>query len=216
MAQKQLDRFDSPDPVYATLNYNHPTTLRETMNYYQSITESQDATDLELACLDQEKPATKEDFALLMASLDGSINNLMNLANEFSEIRKSITNDLQALSEHVGEIKNETRNTTPDTSKIPTRKTNPCYICKELGHLAPECSQTQDPPKKSKDKDPCYICQNLGHWASECPEKENNPPIGDKKKNPSPRKPNLKRENTIQNNSEPPKKKSKLALPKKK
>lgn len=63
MAQKQLDRFDSPDPVSASLNYNHPTTLRESMNYYQSITESQDATDLELACLDQEKPATKEDLA---------------------------------------------------------------------------------------------------------------------------------------------------------
>lgn len=78
------------------------------MNYYQSITESQDATDLELACLDQEKPATKEDFALLMATLDGSSNNLMNLANEISETRKSIINDLQALSEQVGEIKNET------------------------------------------------------------------------------------------------------------
>lgn len=186
MAQKQLDRFDSPDPVSASLNYNHPTTLRESMNYYQSITESQDATDLELACLDQEKPATKEDFALLMATLDGSINNLMNLANEISETRKTITNDLQALSEQVGEIKNETRNTTPDTSKIPTRKTNPCYICGELGHWAPECPQKQDPPKKSKDKNPCYICQNLGHWASECSEKENNLPAGGKKKNPEP------------------------------
>lgn len=32
----------------------------------------------------------------------------MNLANEISETRKSITNDIQALSEQVGEIKNET------------------------------------------------------------------------------------------------------------
>lgn len=131
------------------------------MNYYQSITESQDATDLELACLDQEKLATKEDLALLMATLVGSINDLMNLANEISETRNSITNDRQALSEQVGEKKNETRNTTPVTSKIPTRKTNPCYICGELGHWSPECPQKQDPPKKAKTNIPAIFVKTL-------------------------------------------------------
>lgn len=33
----------------------------------------------------------------------------------------------------------------------PPEKTNPCYICRELGHWAPECPQKQDPAKKVQD-----------------------------------------------------------------
>ncbi|XP_062586692.1 uncharacterized protein LOC134248298 [Saccostrea cucullata] len=46
--------------------------------------------------------------------------------------------------------------------KKKTRQTDPCYICKELGHWAPDC------PKK----DLCYKCGKFGHWANKCTEDE--------------------------------------------
>ncbi|XP_062615140.1 endogenous retrovirus group K member 7 Gag polyprotein-like [Saccostrea cucullata] len=46
--------------------------------------------------------------------------------------------------------------------KKKTRQTDPCYICKELGHWAPDC------PKK----DLCYKCGKFGHWANQCTEDE--------------------------------------------
>ncbi|XP_052695754.1 uncharacterized protein LOC128174175 [Crassostrea angulata] len=178
---------------------------------------------------DDEKPASKEDISQLMAPLDGIRNNLISITNELSETRQNITKGLQTLSKEVSEIRIETRNKTAEKKATPpTRKTNPCYICKELGHWAPKCPQKQDPAKKeqdpqkqdstkkSKDKDPWYICHNLGHWASECTDKEKNPPSGNKEKPSNPKKQSLKRENVIPNNSEPPKKKAKLAVPKKK
>lgn len=231
MAQKQLDLLESTDPVSAQLNYSHPTIVRDSVINEPILSETQNVTGLLMGMYDDEKPASKEDISLLMATLDGILNNLISITNELSETRQNITKDLQTLSKEVSEILIETRNRTAEkTTTPPTRKTNPCYICRELGHWAPECPQKQDPakkgkdkdpqkqdpPKKSKDKDPCYICQNLGHWASECTDKENNPPGGNKKKNSTPKKPSLKRENAIPKDSEPPKKKAKLALPKKK
>jgi hypothetical protein len=45
--------------------------------------------------------------------------------------------------------------------KIKTPDTDPCYICGESGHLAPQCpektNKTNDSSdKRTKQKDPCY------------------------------------------------------------
>uniref|UniRef100_K1RVL3 Uncharacterized protein n=1 Tax=Magallana gigas TaxID=29159 RepID=K1RVL3_MAGGI len=135
MAEKQLDLLESTDPVSVQLNYSHPTTVRESVI---NLPETQDVTGLLMGMYDDEKPASKEDISLLMATLDGIHNNLISITNELSETRQNITKDLQTLRS------------------------------------------------------------------------------GNKKKPSNPKKQSLKRENVIPNNSEPPKKKAKLALPKKK
>lgn len=91
MAQKQLDLLESTDPVSGQLNYSHPTTVRESVI---NLPETQDVTGLLMEMYDGEKPASKVDIFLLMATLDGILNNLISITNDLSETRQNITKDL--------------------------------------------------------------------------------------------------------------------------
>lgn len=85
MAQKQLDILESTDPVSGQLNYSHLTTVIE---FVINLPETQDVTGLLLEMYDDEKPAIKVDISLLMATLDGILNNLISITNELSETRQ--------------------------------------------------------------------------------------------------------------------------------
>lgn len=104
MAQKQLDLLESTDPVSAQLNYSHPTIVRDSVINEPILSETQNVTGLLMGMYDDEKPASKEDISLLMATLDGILNNLISITNELSETRQNITKDLQTLSKEVSEI----------------------------------------------------------------------------------------------------------------
>lgn len=107
------------------MNYSHPTTVRKSVI---NLPETQDGTGLLMRMYEEEKPASKEDISLLMATLDGILNNLISITNELSETRQNITKDLETLNKEVSEIRIETRNKTADKKATPpTRKANPCY-----------------------------------------------------------------------------------------
>lgn len=77
--------MESTDPVSGQLNYSHPTTVRE---FVINLPETQDVTGLVMEMYDDEKPASKVDIFLLMATLDGILNNLISITNELSETRQ--------------------------------------------------------------------------------------------------------------------------------
>ena len=50
-----------------------------------------------------------------------------------------------------------------------------CYICKEIGHWATECSNRDKNKKgvgRDKSQDTCYYCKEKGHWSPNCPKKQ--------------------------------------------
>lgn len=53
-----------------------------------NLPETQDVTRLLMEMYDDEKPASKVDISLLMATLDGILNNLISITNELSETRQ--------------------------------------------------------------------------------------------------------------------------------
>lgn len=53
-----------------------------------NLPETQDVTGLLMEMYDDEKPASKVDIFLLMATLDGILNNLISITNELSETRQ--------------------------------------------------------------------------------------------------------------------------------
>lgn len=53
-----------------------------------NLPETQDVTGLLMEMYDDEKPASKVDISLLMATLDGILNNLISITNELSETRQ--------------------------------------------------------------------------------------------------------------------------------
>lgn len=53
-----------------------------------NLPETQDVTGLLMEMYDDEKPASKVDISLLMATFDGILNNLISITNELSETRQ--------------------------------------------------------------------------------------------------------------------------------
>lgn len=102
MAQKQIDGLEGT--ASTQLNYNHPTTVRDSVNNQSILSETQDVIGLLMGMYDDETPAGKEGISLLMVTLDGILNNLISITNKLSETRQNITNDLQTLSKEESEI----------------------------------------------------------------------------------------------------------------
>ena len=127
--------------------------------------QSQDATVIDLE-MEMEKPMTKDDFSLLSTTLDSIANRINVLSNE-------VSNHTGILLKKMEEMMRQPRKKDQAVqTKRKAPETDPCYICGETGHWAPQCpekiNKTND-DKKTKQKDPCYKCGQLGHWISECP-----------------------------------------------
>lgn len=85
MAQKQIDGLEGTEPASTQLNYNHPTTVRDSVNNQPILSETLDVIGLLMGMYDDETPASKEDISLLMVTLDGILNNLISITNQLSE-----------------------------------------------------------------------------------------------------------------------------------
>ncbi|XP_062595260.1 uncharacterized protein LOC134256594 [Saccostrea cucullata] len=129
--------------------------------------ESQDAVGLDLGMYNLPEYANKEDMGLLNTTLDGIVNMLSALDNKMNDMNNKVS-DLNNKLNYIDKMrgggstyqKKEGQGESGEKKK--TRQTDPCYICKELGHWAPDC------PKK----DLCYKCGKFGHWANKCTEDE--------------------------------------------
>jgi hypothetical protein len=137
--------------------------------------ESQDAAVIDLE-MELEKPMTKDDFSLLSTTLDGIVNRINVLSNEMGNHTGIILRKLEEMMAQRPK-KDQAVQTKRPPVKRKAPETDPCYICGETGHWAPQCpekmNKTNDSAeKKTKQKDPCYKCGQLGHWISECPSED--------------------------------------------
>jgi hypothetical protein len=133
--------------------------------------ESQDAAVIDLE-MELEKPMTKEDFSLLSTTLDSNANRINVLSNEVSNHTGIIRKKMEEMMVQRPVQKKDQAVQTKRPVKKKAPDTDPCYICSETGHWAPQCPERMNKTnndstdKKTKQKDPCYKCGQLGHWIS--------------------------------------------------
>ncbi|XP_062596713.1 uncharacterized protein LOC134258187 [Saccostrea cucullata] len=116
----------------------------------------------------------KEDMNILTTTLDGIVNMLSALDNKLNDMNNKMSgaeNQLNHLKTYMqnkmkkgGSTDQKKEGTRGSGETKKTRQTDPCYICKELGHWAPDC------PRKKQDS--CYKCGKIGHWANQCTEED--------------------------------------------
>jgi hypothetical protein len=140
--------------------------------------ESQDAAVIDLE-MEIEKPMTKDDFSLLSTTLDSIANRINVLSNEVSNHTGIILRKMEEMmAQRPVQKKDQAVQTKHPPMKRKAPETDPCYICGETGHWAPQCPEKMNKTnndsadKKTKQKDPCYKCGQLGHWISECPNED--------------------------------------------
>jgi hypothetical protein len=139
--------------------------------------ESQDAKVIDLE-MEMETHMTKEDFSLLLTTLNSIANRINVLSNEVSNHTGVI---LKKMEEMMAQLPVQKKHQAVQTKRPVKRKapdTDPCYICGETGHWAPQCPErikktnNESADKKTMQKDHCYKCGQLGNWISECPNED--------------------------------------------
>jgi hypothetical protein len=177
--------------------------------------ESQDATVIDVE-LEMAKPMTKEDFSLLSTTLDSIANRINILSNEMGNHTGVILKKLEEMmKQRPVQMKDQAVQTKRPPMKRKAPDTDPCYICGETGHWAPQCPERKNKSSdamKTKQKDPCYKCGQLGHWISECPNDDFVMPSVPGSSQPIPTEfTTAEMRNPEPPTSEPPKKKRKLS-----
>ncbi|XP_062621750.1 uncharacterized protein LOC134283308 [Saccostrea cucullata] len=138
----------------------------EDFGFYNALPETQDPIGLELGLYNIPEPINKEDFGILTTTLDGIINILRafreEVTNEFGAMGGKLAKLEVKISQFEDKMKSSTKPKDHEKPKGPkkSKETNPCFICKELGHWAPDCPR--------KERDLCFKCGQPGHWANEC------------------------------------------------
>jgi hypothetical protein len=107
---------------------------------------------------------TKEDFSLLLPTLDSIANRINALSNE-------VNNNTGIILKKMGQRPVQKKDQAVQTKRPGRRKapeTDPCYICGETGHWAPQCPEkinkiNDSADKKTKQNVPCYKYGQLGH-----------------------------------------------------
>jgi hypothetical protein len=101
--------------------------------------ESQDSAVIDLE-MEMEKPMTKDDFSLLSTTLDSIANRINVLSNEVSNHTGII---LKKMEEMIAQRPVQKKDQAVQTKCPPVKRkapdTDPCYICGETGHCAPQC-----------------------------------------------------------------------------
>ncbi|XP_061190324.1 uncharacterized protein LOC133198214 [Saccostrea echinata] len=121
-------------------NRNYIPASNEGLGYaLPTMPDTQDPIGFDLGLYNMPEPMTKEDMGILTTTLDGIVNMLTQLKEYNTRAAKK--------NEDTGAAKK-------------SKQTDPCFICKELGHWAPDC------PRKKQNL--CYKCGNFGHWAHQC------------------------------------------------
>jgi hypothetical protein len=170
MAQQQLEYVDK---VHAYVDRQVKKDYLLSQNPMDEglgfvLPESQDAAVIYLE-MEMEKLMIKDDFSLLSTTLDSIANRINVLSNEVSNHTGIILKKMEEMmAQHPVQKKDQAVQTKrPVKRKAPD--TDPCYICGETRHWAPQCpermnkSNNDSADKKMKQKDPCYKCGELGH-----------------------------------------------------
>ena len=126
---------------------------------------SQDASGLEMGMDDHRLSMAKEDFAILTTTMDGIINCMNVMSDQFNNHTSLIMNEMKNQTNKILEemkVMKEVNHILETTNK-PSQNKGACYICKDPGHYAPNC-----PNRQSTNQ--CFNCKQEGHWAKDCPQ----------------------------------------------